>query len=121
MGHKTKRIENVDIETCKRACLAEKSFYCRSFDYTPRIKWCDLKIKSNKDSGIRIMKVPELIHFERNVTNSTKPCGWKKFANSDLGGNDVIRGKTWKTDTPQECQAKCDADTRCKSIMWATD
>ena len=70
---------------------------------------------------------PKFTYYERNDTNAInlnpkpKSCGWKKFPNKDLGGNDVIYGKTWKTNTPEECQAKCDADSRCKSIMWATN
>ena len=46
---------------------------------------------------------------------------WTKFANTGYGGDDLVSGYTFYTETPEICQQRCDSEPKCKSIMWATD
>ena len=35
-GNNDKTIYNTDVDTCKKACLEEKTFFCKSFDFQIR-------------------------------------------------------------------------------------
>lgn len=50
-GHNTTRIWGLSAQECMRACLEERSFYCKSIDYTRVEKMCDLSDKSAEDVG----------------------------------------------------------------------
>ena len=47
-GHNTKVLTNVSPYACTRACLSEKSFACKSFDYQPSTSKCILKNVDSK-------------------------------------------------------------------------
>jgi hypothetical protein len=112
-GWNTKRITGGTIEDCKDSCYYEKSFYCRSIDYTTNQKWCDLSIKSFKDSGIRTAYNSNLIHVERNDTNSTY-TQYQRFRNRY---SPAVSFKTLTLDLGG-CQKACIEETSklCKAI-----
>jgi len=50
-GYNNKNLKNVTPQDCARACSAETSFYCKSFDFYKGKSKCDLSDKSAWDVG----------------------------------------------------------------------
>lgn len=114
-GYNNKNFTGVSAFDCKRFCLEETQFYCKSFDYNKEGRWCDLSDKSQEDIGGLRKDYPgnPYDHYARKddylITSNAAISGY----------ND----KHLTNVTPEDCKRACDAEKTfdCASFDYYKD
>jgi hypothetical protein len=65
MDHSTPISNTDNIGTCKKACMEEESFLCKSFDFYKPGKYCNLSKKANGDKGARLGRSSDYTYYQR--------------------------------------------------------
>ena len=71
-GYNNRKLTNVTPEDCKKACLAEKAFVCKSIDYVKAQKYCDLSAVSRSQVGSRFHTTTACDYYELSSGDKTK-------------------------------------------------
>jgi hypothetical protein len=101
-GYNNRNLVNVSVLDCKRFCIEESQFYCKSFDYNKIERWCDLSAKSKEDVGGLTTNYPgnPYDHYSRNDDYKISP-------NAAISG---YNHKHLLNVTPDDCKRACDTE-----------
>ena len=129
-GNNLRKYSSTTVEKCKKACLDEKKFNCRSFDYDLIKRNCLLSDKSKSySSGVSFFKSDRFVYYERirlefdekekreNANNQFDTPFHEIDRKAISGWND----KVFRRVSLSECMAACLAETEffCKSFDYA--
>ena len=98
-GHNNEQLSNVSREDCANACLsAERSYWCRSFDYYKSDNKCDLSDKRASDVGGLKTNYSgnPYDHYSLEINDTPNPIPGKKHIL--LIGIDGLRGDSIQCD-----------------------
>ena len=96
-GHNNRHLKNVTPDQCARACVAEKSFVCKSFDYYRNTAECDLSAKGEKDVGGLRRNYAAYDYYARlNVPPPRKTrTKWERIVTETFADGDASSNPQW--------------------------
>ncbi|WP_121102658.1 PAN/Apple domain-containing protein [Litorimonas taeanensis] len=120
-GYNDKTFNNYTVAQCQSACLNEKSFYCKSFDYGKETGRCDLSKNdaSGKTSLKRDYPGNPYDHYKR-VSKASQAAIAEKFSHTRNAALSGYNHKSFSNYTVAQCQSACvnEDSFYCKSIDY---
>lgn len=90
-GYDTRVLRNVSVRQCKRACLEEMRFYCKSFDYDKRNRSCALSdVRAREVGGLKRFSGNRYDHYIRIVSTPARTRTSAPSVRLPGKGNDVV-------------------------------
>jgi hypothetical protein len=81
-------------EGCMKRCTQEKSFVCRSFDYTDS-RNCNLSSAKRGDRGVRMVQGSSMIYYERQTGTFNNNTASSTTASSSVPPNTFTIQPKW--------------------------